>query len=397
MNRVALVVAIWASAAVAAGSVTASLTPAEKPDPAIFPYARATLILFNDGPGEVETVRLRPAGGGPAVRYAMAVPPREEAELEVALPAIWPVQRYRVEAIGAGGTPVGQAQAGVGWPAEVVATGAFIDDAYLPWRDVSAAWPVRTRRDALLVLCVFAAAAGGVLLVRRGWVRSVLMVLLAAGTAVTVALAPDWPGGANAEAHVLALHAGGRTEVQSFTVLSARRSCSMTVKTEGIPWPVYPDKPAAVADRSVVDPAARTLTAPMTAGRTRVIRPARRAFKPAPGTAGSVTTKPAGEMDIRARMDHRRALLVTEDRCWHVPAGYGRMTETFRPDAAATIWSVLSRPKQWDLDRRLVRMLSYWRQRYQEPGHVYLLNFSEAPDEVRLVVLRLDAQTAKSQ
>ncbi|HET6427965.1 MAG TPA: hypothetical protein VFJ30_06135 [Phycisphaerae bacterium] len=389
MNRLAMAAAICLLPAAGAASVTVSLTPAEEPDGAMFPYAKAALALTNSGPSGVEAVVLRPSGGGPAVRYALAVPPGQEARREVALPAVWAVQRYRVEALGAGGVAVGEGQAGIDWPAGSVATAAFIDDAYLPWRDLSVGWPVRTRRGAALLLCLFVAAAGGALLVRRGWVRAVLVAVLAGGATALVAVGAGWPAGVDVEAHVLVRYGDGEDEVESFTVLSARRSGWVTLTTEGIPWPVYPDKSAAVADRSVVDPAARTLKVFVAAGRSRVIRPVRRGFRPAPGTGGTVREGADGERIVAARMDHRRALLVTGERCWPVPAGYGDLALTVGAADSRGIWSVLSDPPRWRLDGRLVRMLSYWRQRHQRPEEVYLLQFSETPGEVRMEVLRL--------
>ncbi|MHC4716678.1 MAG: hypothetical protein ACYS5V_06895, partial [Planctomycetota bacterium] len=273
MNRLAIIGALLVPGGVALGSVTASLEVAARQDPAVRPYAVATLTLTNHGDVGVEAVALRPTGGGPGVWYAFSVPPGQTARLDVALPAIWHAQRYRVEALDAGEAPAGAADAEVTWPDEMVATGAFINDAYAPWRGLRPGWPVRVRRNAALLLALFVSAAGGVLLVRRRWARAALVAALAGGATALVVALGGWPASVEADAHVLARYGEGPASVESFTVLSARRSGRMTLRAAGVPHPVYPDRSAAVSDDALVDPVARTVTLSVGAGQCRLIRP----------------------------------------------------------------------------------------------------------------------------
>ena len=67
--------AVLAALGAADAKITASLEVAAAGDESLFPYSTARLSLTNSAAAAVETVVLRPAGGGPAVRARFAAPP----------------------------------------------------------------------------------------------------------------------------------------------------------------------------------------------------------------------------------------------------------------------------------------------------------------------------------
>ena len=162
MRRAAVIAtAILCVAATGRAKVVASLAAVTGQAPSAGPYRWAELRLDNAAAAQAESVLLRPAGGGPTVRYALAVPPGASGRLKVALPAISPAQEYEVTVLDAGGSAVGRASAAIDWPAELVATEAFIDRAYRPWWQDRAAWSRRTRLEAVLLSGALVVALGG--------------------------------------------------------------------------------------------------------------------------------------------------------------------------------------------------------------------------------------------
>jgi len=395
MRRAAVIAtAILCVAAPGRAKVVASLEAVTGQDPSAGPYRWAELRLDNAAAAQAESVLLRPAGGGPTVRYALAVPPGASGRLKVALPAISPAQEYEVTVLDAGGSVVGRATAAIDWPAELVATEAFIDRAYRPWWQDRAAWSRRTRLEAVLLSGALVVALGGALLVRRGSVRLVIVVAMAAAAVALVPHVPHWPEAAEAARYRLVrFDPGGRQEEEWFTVVSARRSARvvLTAAAGAAPYPVYADRADAAGDDCRVDPIAGTISLPLGPGTVRVIRPAvGRAAGRGAEPAGKITgtARPAGDaLTVEAQAPHQRALLIRDDSCWQVASGFGWLRMSAAPAAARPIWSVMSSPEQWRLGRKDARLLDYWRSKYQGAGKTYLVNFPSADaDEVELIV-----------
>ncbi|OPX24231.1 MAG: hypothetical protein B1H04_02515 [Planctomycetales bacterium 4484_123] len=365
--------------------LTASLEVAERQKAAWRPYATARLSVVNATARPVETVVLRPAGGGPAVRMALSLPPRQAGRLELPLPAIWPVQSYELTAEDAAGEVLGAAVVGITWPEEHLATTEFIDDAYLPWRDVRAAWPGRVRWNAAVLLGLFVVAAAAALFVPGRWARAGTVLVLAAGAAALMAASAGWSDDVLRTQYTLVRYvAGAPPRVESFLVLAARRSSRVSLLAGRVPYPVYPDRASAGRDDSVVEPTDRRITLALRPGEVRIVRPGRRPYRPAPGVAGHVRHHSPGRLGIVADMDHRRALVIFEDRCWPVPAGTGRLEMLAEADQA--------RPVAFNpafFDRHAWRLLEYWRARYLRPGRAYLVNFTAAAGSHRMEVLEL--------
>ena len=195
MKRLAGIWLVVLATAVAKADIVATLTVAPEQDVRLAPYATANLRLINQTPEAVETVLLRPGGGGPIIRYALAAAGGQEHTATVALPAISPVQKYEVTAVSPAGEVLGTTWAEITWPAECVATDVFLDDAYALWRDAGAGFAGPTRRNAVLLLAIFVTAAAATLLIRRGpWRLAILGLLIAAGV-VLAFVVPAWGGG----------------------------------------------------------------------------------------------------------------------------------------------------------------------------------------------------------
>ncbi|KKL96030.1 hypothetical protein LCGC14_1848580, partial [marine sediment metagenome] len=259
-------------ASAAGADITASLSVPDSADWGRPPYAAAELALSNPGSSAIDAVTIRPTGGGPAVRYSFAGAPGQTGWLRVVLPALWPVQQYRVAALAADGEPAGHALADVSWPADRVATDAFIDDAYTPWRDVRAGWSMRTRAAAVGLLGLVVIAAAGLLWIPAGWGRVLAVVGLAAGATVLLAAAGRRVRPVEISRHTLVRYADRAPVVESFSVLAARRAGPVVLQAGDVPYPVYPDRTAAGRDNSTVDPIARTIELNLQAG--QVLDPA---------------------------------------------------------------------------------------------------------------------------
>ena len=70
---------------------------------------------------------------------------------------------------------------------------------------------------------------------RRGWGRPPLVLVLAGAATALVAVGAGWPASVDADAHVLVRYGDGPASVESFTVLTARRSRAVTLTAEGVP------------------------------------------------------------------------------------------------------------------------------------------------------------------
>jgi len=373
---------VVALASPSAADITASLTPAEAQDAALWPYRQAELSLTHTGPSAVDAVVLRPAGGGPAVRYALTVPAGSDGRLTVALPAIWPTQEYAVTALDAAGAAVATASAPISWADAHVVTGAFIDDAYRPWRDARATWPSRTRWEAVGLLAILVAASAGALLARSGGARVAVVVVAACVVALLIAHVPAWPGPVDAADHYLYRAVSGQPgAVESFTVLSARSDSAFQRTTASMPYPVYADRAAAGDDDVEVAPADRSIRLTVRAGQVRIIRPApASAARPLIGAIDArVRGDPASAMTVRIDFPPRwpwsGSFIVYHDAVWAVGAGRGPLARTFRAGQADSIGWLLSEPKRWGLDRPAARLMDYWRAKHQRKGQVYLVRF----------------------
>lgn len=388
---------VWAATAVGA-DLTASLRVADRQDSGVFPYRTAALSIDNPASEAIETILLRPCGGGPAVRYPLAVPPGGKGRTSVALPAFAPVQDYEVTALDGTGQLIGRASAALTWPAELVTADAFVDDAYAQWRGERASWPQRSRRDALLLLAGFAAVAAAALFVRSRFARAGVVCLAAvAAAALAGAYVLDGSGAVHATQYHLVLHpSGGPARVESFTVLSARRTTRNSWRTSSLPHPVYPDRAAAARDEAgevsrrglwgagvLVDPPDKRITLTLRPGVVRIIRPASRKIRLSPAaSSGTVRWDSSNgkHMIVEADFLHQRAVLARNDSVWPVPPGFGRLRLSVPADESQSIWGLTTRPQVWKLDGREARLFAYWRDKHRRADKTYLVNFGASID-----------------
>lgn len=366
--------AAWAraqttTAPIARAGLVASLQPAQQQDAGLAPYRQADLRLENRTAETIAAVLLRPRDGGPAIRQPLPVPQGGKATIVVPLPAMWPVQEYAVTALDAAGSIVGQAGAALTWPQELVATDAFIDDGFALWRGQPGGWPVELRRLALLPVLMLAALTGGVLLVRRPWLRTAMALglLLTAGClawAVTFGI-PDITAECRRDDYVLSVtDAAGIGRSESFVVISCPRTREFALRTAGMPYPVYYDRRAAVGENAVVEPADRSITLTLHPGSARVIRAATR-------------DRPAFRVEHRLLADGRvslsfprgRAYLVRNDQFLRLPPG----TQPAIVDPAEIIEPIGRLQSQLS---EAGRLFGFWR-KGQRPDITYVVHFPD--------------------
>ncbi len=383
----------------AAAEITASLKVAEVQDVGTAPYSTAELRLANAAQVAVETVLLRPAGGGPVVRHALAAAPGQEAETPVPLPAISPVQRYQVTALSGAGEVLGVAWAEITWPPERVATDVFLDDAYALWRDARADWPRRTRRNAILLLAIFATAAAAALVIRRPAGRVVALAGLIAAAAALAFIVPAWPDPVEATEYHLEIRRGpGHVKTDSFTTLAARRTARVLRRSPAVPYPVYPDLAAAAA-AARVDPAAGTIELTVPCGGVRILRPA--AAMPQAGAlpaAGDLTVRTeGGTPTVAGEFPFPSRFVLRDDSVWSIPGRSGAVRVPLVPEPTARIRQILSPPGRGRLTRQHLRLLRYWQGKYQRADKLYVLGFARLGSHFRMVVVELPVPAAATR
>ena len=383
----------------AAGQVTASLSVAPEQDESLAPYRRATLALTNDSPSSVETVELRAAGGGPAVRCPLAAAPGGQAARTVALPAIWLVQSYRVKAMADDGRTIGEASADITWPAELSATDDFIDASLAGWSAEPLRWPAAARRNLLILLGLMAVALAATLLIRRPLVRALAALLLAGATTALLALVvlPAMGPPTVVRQYELLIHdAEGKALSDSFAVIAARRTGPFVWQADRPPQPVYFDGVAAAADDSVLRPEEGTLTMTVRAGEVRIVRPG---VRTAAGGGGPVHPGGIVWKDDSAQVTgvyvppDGGGILIRDDRVWLIePLPTSGRTMAATSGEGRSLWSFLDSPghEVWDADLR--RLLMTWREKYRRGGQAYAIVPAGDRPVVRLEVVPLTEQ-----
>ena len=397
MRRTSLVgAALLLAAGAACGAELAASLKALDAQPAdLAPYRPAELTLTSAAAETIATVLLHPAGGGPMVRQAVTVPPGQTSRVRVALPAIWPVQEYRVRALGPAGRVVGAASAGITWPAELATTDQFIDDAYAPWRDARATWHAVTKRNAILLLGLLAIAAAATLFVRRPWLRTAAVAALAAAGAVAAWQAPAWPEVVEtAEFHLELLRPEAPLAIDSFAVLAARRTTPIERRAYRIPYPVYPDRKAPLARAIEVNPAERTLRETLRPGQVRVLRPAKSRPWRSEATTIDMALRPAGgTWAVNTAFSYRPGFVVRNDVFWPLPPEVRAGRMPLPAEEAQPLWPLLSDPAGRGLTRNHARLLAYWRQKHQRAETFYLLGFLQRARHFVLIAAELRSAT----
>ena len=397
MKRLAGIWLILVAAAAAKADIAATLTVAPEQDGRLAPYATANLRLINNTPEAVETVLLRPGGGGPTVRYALAAAGGQEHTATIALPAISPAQKYEVTALNPAGKVLGTTWAEVTWPAECVAADVFLDDAYALWRDARAGFAGHTRRKALLLLAICVTAAAATLLIRRGpWRLAILGLLIAAG-AVLAFVVPAWPGDVDTGEYHLQLYRGqNHLKTDSFAVLAARRTARVRREARTVPYPVYPDRAAAANDDARVDPARRSIQLTVTCGGVRIVGPARAFPDEADFSPSGLAVR--GQADrpvIEGQFPFTARLVLRDDLFWPIPGRSARISFPLTPSGRGRIHQIFSNPDRYRLTREHVRLLRYWREKpYQQAGRAYLLGFDRRGNHFRVVVVEMELPRA---
>ena len=366
---------LWAAAGT---GLTASLTVADRQSESDFPYRAATLVVENSASRAIEAVLLRPRGGGPGLRYRLAVPPGGKGNLSVALPALAPVQDYEVLALDAGGRDLGRSLAAITWPAELVTDDAFVDEAHAGWRGGIASWAPRPRRNALLLLVGMAAGAAAGLFVPGLLARTALVLLAAAAGTVGAGLylVRGFDAVQAGRYQIRHYPPDGSALIESFTALSARRTTAHSRQMSGLPYPVYPDRAAAIGDDTVIEPAKRTITLTLRPGAPRIICPgSKKTASPSVRPRGTVRRQ-GGHLVVEADLMRQRAILVHTDSVWPAEPGFGGLRAGCPPETAESIWSVSTSRERWNLNSREARLFGYWRDKHRQADRTYLITFA---------------------
>jgi hypothetical protein len=386
------------------GQVKATLTPAPQQRAGDAPYRSAELALENDSAATIDAVVLDPVGGGPAMRYALVVPPGKSAAATVLLPALWPAQQYDLTAADAAGHTVAKTSTSITWPGDLVTTDSFIDDTFRNWDAPTMLSQAQPRRNVLLLLAGLTVALAGALFIPRPMLRAAVVVALAGASLLALPNIRLWPAAIVSTDYQITMYAHGTlATTDSFSAVAALRTADARLTWPGssgfqlgsakviapccqaqVPYPIYADRQAAAARDCQVDPQAMTISMTVAPRQLWIIRPAKSSSAlPALTAEGTFRRDPDGIVHVAANFPHRRALVVYNQRLAEVPAGAG----AFEADTAKAIpGGITGDPR---LDDDCVRLLAYWRDKYFQAGKAYVVNFPAGPD-CRMEVLELD-------
>lgn len=374
--------------------ITASLEASTQQDASDKAYRRAELTITNSADVAVKTVLLKPAGVGLTVRYDLTVPPGSSGKQTVALPAVSPVQEYALTALDASGETIGKVSVPITWPAELVSSDAFIDDAFGKWTDETAHLPAKTRLNCLLVLAMLVTAAAATLFIRRPLLRVGAVVVLGGGAAALL-LFVYLPHNLNyvpTRHYRLVMYNGvGGIEQDSFTVLSALRTTQWSGRISPLPHPVWFDrKKDAANDDVVVEPADGTIYLSLRPDRVRIIRPSWRVgpeakFSP---RRGNIRQADDGFI-IEADFIHQGSLLIRGSSIWVIDSVSEGPKVSVCSDRAQFYSAFMSSEGEKLLDYNTRRLLDYWRKKHRKAKEFYLIKPFSGDDGVRMEILLL--------
>ena len=396
MRRFVIIMSVvFLVAGVARAEITALLEVVADQVVAGGPYRRAELTVTNSSATVAETVLLKPSGVGMTVRYKLAVPPGAAGRQIVFLPAISPTQEYALTALDASGEVIARTSASITWPAELVTTDAFIEDAFRAWTDEPARWSAKTRWNYILILAMFVTAAAATLLIRRPLLRIAAVVVIAGAVTAMIVFVfiPAGPETVRVHRYFLTLHDGaGGMKPDSFAVLTARRTTEWSRRISHWSYPVYPDRAAAANDETIVKPATGVMRLTLHPCQVRIIRPA---WQDGPetdrlGRRGSVRQETNGfAIETVLVSISGNALLIRNDSVWRIGPADGT-PKAFAPANQAQSYGAFMNGKDGqNLNHHDRRILNYWRNKYQQADKFYLVEPGGFDDVTRIEVVRL--------
>lgn len=222
-----------------------------------WPFQTATLALrVSDAwASEVACVVLREAGGGPALRVPVALPPGVEQRITVALPA-WAIQQaYAIELRGdpSGRRLLGGASAEILWAADRLASARIIDaDTAGAWEADLPVWPLDMRANLILAGALMVLASAGAMLARRNGLRgAILLAVLAGGGVAGGCVLTQAPAVVRRDLAMPVSDADGRMALARLTVLTTRRTVAW--QTDEPLWPVYGDRRELANDTMTIE------------------------------------------------------------------------------------------------------------------------------------------------
>ncbi len=359
-------------AAPAGAELSASLTP-QTGQQGRGDFRPAELTLTNDTGQTLQAVQFQMEGGGMRLQYPLAAAPGQQVRTSVLLPPIWPIQRYRLDALDTSGAVAGSTGVEITWPAEAVATGQFVDESFEAFRTARPAWRQQDRRGLLWFGAVFVLAAGGLVLIRRALLRLAGLAVLTAGACGLWLVLPVRPAAVEFQPYYLeTCDAAGQCGVDSFVIASARRDSHLDYRADQPPHLVYVNRSAAAGDNSLVQPESNRLSLELHAGDIAVIRPAAGQPSGTGAQTGSFQRGPGDE--ILLQFAHAPAgLLLENGYFWKVSPDQQRFAASQRE----VIWSLLGRPVDYGLNPAQVRLLNYWLARRPATAEpcLYLVHF----------------------
>jgi len=352
-------------------------------------YRRAVLIVEHRLPAPVTAAALRAAEGGPWLLTRLTAPPGGPTRRAVRLPATSTDQTFTVrlftEEVGKGAelpAPAAETSASIRWPVDTTDVAAWVDPtAQEIFGSAPAGWPVELRQQILIGLAGVVVLTGFALLAHRPAIRAATAAAIAVGAAAGVvwmlrAVGPKTESVRSL--HLIRREAASRTRLETFTILTARRTGRMTVRLDAPARCLYADGAHMAADRAVIRRSASSLlsgtvlTTPMRSGEVRLLA----AGGPAPAEMARPKVRLTAEDEYWALWSDRSippSVLVVGPRVVRVGAMARRTVRRAPRSTSESIHALYGSAERFGLDADSLRLLRYWDASHRKADRTYLV------------------------
>ena len=179
---ITLLLLLASGAGFCAEDTTATLQPSVNQDDKVYPYRNAVLTVNNTTEKSIGVVELQDSRGGPGMVFPTVIVPDTSARVDVYLPAISLVQNFNIKLLqgdNSDDSPIAVLKSQISWPPDLLTTDVFFDpQVFESYEESPLLWDNNTKSKAFVLLGIAAVGMSGVLLVRKTWLRIVLLVAL---------------------------------------------------------------------------------------------------------------------------------------------------------------------------------------------------------------------------
>lgn len=240
----AIITLLAMSASASAATVTARPGQQGQKD-VTKPYRNAEISVTNTSDRIIRAISVRAVQGGPTMLKPITIAPKTGQKVFIDLPAFSQEQTYTVslytdEKAQTQLDPARKIR--INWPVESVNAGAFIDlPCYREQFETLPDWPRRLRVGLVIAASLMGIALGGIMFIRKGAVRGVLLILTVAAAAIVM-----WQVSATYKSVIVTTDETGRD-----VIVKCRRTSQWTTEDKTL-VPIYYSKAHLAEDNAVI-------------------------------------------------------------------------------------------------------------------------------------------------